>query len=164
MKNRDEEWTIRAGRPDDIKAIHGLIMDLAIYERAESEFVVSIEELTQDGFGPDAIYELIVAESGGEVVGMALWYVKYSTWKGKCGYLEDLMVADDYRKLGVGKALFEAVARESAKRGYLRLEWQVLDWNENAIGFYNRLGAELDGEWFNGKLTGEALSSYKSMQ
>ena len=161
MKNRDQEWMIRAGRPDDIEAVHALIVALAVYERAESEVVVGIDALTRDGFGPDAIYELIVAESAGKVVGMALWYVKYSTWKGKCGYLEDLMVADDYRGLGIGKALFDAVARESAERGYLRMEWQVLDWNEPAIGFYKRLGAGLDGDWLNGKLSGQVLANYR---
>ena len=161
MKNRDQEWMIRAGRPDDIEAVHALIVALAVYERAESEVVVGIDALTRDGFGPDAIYELIVAESAGKVVGMALWYVKYSTWKGKCGYLEDLMVADDYRGLGIGKALFDAVARESAERGYLRMEWQVLDWNEQAIGFYKRLGAGLDGDWLNGKLSGQVLANYR---
>ena len=163
MENDREEWTVRPGVVADVPAIHQLIVDLAIYERAELEVVVTLETLIADGFGPDAIYELEVAESGGRVVGMALWYVKYSTWKGKCGYLEDLMVAESPRGLGLGKARCEEVARTSAKRGYLRLEWQVLDWNEAAIGFYKRLGAELDEEWFNGKLTGDALSSYKEV-
>ena len=161
MENAKRAWLVRPGRPEDIPAVHALIVELAIYERAESEVIVGVETLMADGFGPDAIYELIVAEADGKVVGMALWYVKYSTWKGKCGYLEDLMVADSHRGLGMGKALFEAVARTSAQRGYLRMEWQVLDWNEPAIGFYKRLGAALDGEWVNGKLTGEGLARYQ---
>jgi GNAT superfamily N-acetyltransferase len=161
MENTPHHWVIRPGQPEDIPSVHALIVDLAIYERAESEVVNTVDALVADGFGPLAMYELFVAESAGEVVGMALWYVKYSTWKGKCGFLEDLMVAESHRGQGIGKALFEEVARASAQRGYLRMEWQVLDWNEPAIGFYQRLGAELDGEWFNGKLTGEVLASYK---
>jgi GNAT superfamily N-acetyltransferase len=161
MENTCVDWTIRPGRIEDVPAIHRLIVDLAIYERAESEVVNTIDALSADGFGPEAIYELEVAEAEGQIVGMALWYVKYSTWKGKCGYLEDLMVAESHRGLGIGKALFDEVARASANRGYLRMEWQVLEWNEAAIGFYKRLGAEMDEEWFNGKLTGEVLSDYK---
>ena len=162
MENTPLDWIIRPGQSDDIPAVHALIVDLAIYERAESEVVTTVDALTADGFGPHAIYELIVAESEGKVVGMALWYVKYSTWKGKCGFLEDLMVAESHRGQGIGKALFEEVARTSANRGYLCMEWQVLDWNEPAIGFYQRLGAELDGEWFNGKLSGAGLAAYQT--
>tara|TARA_B110000503_G_C7155321_1_gene417054 strand:- start:1227 stop:1715 length:489 start_codon:yes stop_codon:yes gene_type:complete len=162
MENTPLDWIIRPGQSDDIPAVHALIVDLAIYERAESEVVTTVDALTADGFGPHAIYELIVAESEGKVVGMALWYVKYSTWKGKCGFLEDLMVAESHRGQGIGKALFEEVARTSANRGYLRMEWQVLDWNEPAIGFYQQLGAELDGEWFNGKLSGAGLAAYQT--
>lgn len=158
--NTTPSYSIRAGRPDDIPAVHALICELAVFEKAGDEVSVSEQDLLADGFGNDAIFTLIIAEWGGEVVGMALWYEKYSTWKGRCGYLEDLVVRVTHRGKGIGKALFESCARAISMRGFLRMEWQVLTWNKPAIGFYQALGAELDPEWMNGKLSGEALREY----
>ena len=155
-------FSIRKGRPEDVAAIHRLIVELAIYERAEQEVTTNVDQLREDGFGDDAIYRLSVAEIEGEVVGMALWYEKYSTWKGRCGFLEDLVVRESHRGKGIGKALFLAVAEACAAADYGRMEWQVLDWNEPAIGFYKSLGAELDPEWLNGKLTREGLRALAS--
>ena len=161
MLDSNEGFVVREGTPDDVPAVHRLIVELAIYERAEKEVTNSEEQLLADGFGPHAIYRLFVAEHAGEVVGMALWYEKYSTWKGRCGFLEDLVVRKDMRGKGMGKALFLAVAKACAEAGYGRMEWQVLDWNEPAIGFYKSLGAELDPEWLNGKLTRAGLSALR---
>ena len=155
-------FSIRKGMPKDAEAIHRLIVELAIYERAEQEVTTTVDQLREDGFGDDAIYRLFVAEVEGEVVGMALWYEKYSTWKGRCGFLEDLVVRESHRGKGIGKALFLAVAEACAAADYGRMEWQVLDWNEPAIGFYKSLGAELDPEWLNGKLTREGLRALAS--
>jgi GNAT superfamily N-acetyltransferase len=155
-------FTIRKGTPEDAGAIHRLIVELAVYERAEQEVTTTVDQLREDGFGEDAIYRLFVAEIEGEVVGMALWYEKYSTWKGRCGFLEDLVVRESHRGKGIGKALFLAVAEACAAADYGRMEWQVLDWNEPAIGFYKSLGAELDPEWLNGKLTREGLDALAS--
>lgn len=151
---------VRQATTEDIPAVHALIVELAIYERAGDEVETTIEQLMKDGFGPERVFELFVAESEGMIVGMALWYTKYSTWKGKCGFLEDLVVRDSFRGKGIGRALFEAVAAECAKRNFGRMEWQVLDWNEPAIGFYKRLGAELDPEWLNGKFTRHGLKQF----
>ena len=151
---------VRSAIPEDMPAVHALIVELAIYERAGDEVETTMEQLTLDGFGPQAIFELVVAEWEGSLVGMALWYTKYSTWKGKCGFLEDLVVRDSYRGKGIGRALFESVAEECAKRNFGRMEWQVLDWNEPAIGFYKKLGAELDPEWLNGKFTRKGLKQF----
>jgi GNAT superfamily N-acetyltransferase len=140
--------------------VHALIVELAIYERAGNEVETTVAQLIEDGFGPERIFELFVAESEGAIVGMALWYTKYSTWKGKCGFLEDLVVRDEFRDKGIGRALFEAVAAECAQRNFGRMEWQVLDWNEPAIGFYKKLGAELDPEWLNGKFTRDGLEQF----
>ena len=126
-------FSIRKGMPEDAAAIHRLIVELAIYERAEHEVATTVDQLREDGFGDDAIYRLFVAEVEGEVVGMALWYEKYSTWKGRCGFLEDLVVRESHRGKGIGKALFLAVAEACAAAYYGRMEWQVLDWNEPAI-------------------------------
>ena len=155
-------FSIRKGMPEDAAAIHRLIVELAMYERAEQEVATTVDQLREDGFGDDAIYRLFVAEVEGEVVGMALWYEKYSTWKGRCGFLEDLVVRESHRGKGIGKALFLAVAKACSAADYGRMEWQVLDWNEPAIGFYKSLGAGLDPEWLNGKLTREGLSALAS--
>lgn len=160
MGNHTEVFTVRKGTKNDVKAVHALIVELAIYERAEQEVSNTVDQLLRDGFGEDPVYELLVAETEGKVVGMALWYTKYSTWKGKCGYLEDLVVQADVRGRGIGKALFLEVAKACAHRGYGRMEWQVLDWNEPAIGFYRSLGAGLDPEWLNGKLTKDELQTF----
>ncbi len=160
MGNHTEVFTVRKGTKNDVKAVHALIVELAIYERAEQEVSNTVDQLLRDGFGEDPVYELLVAETEEKVVGMALWYTKYSTWKGKCGYLEDLVVQADLRGRGIGKALFLEVAKACAHRGYGRMEWQVLDWNEPAIGFYRSLGAGLDPEWLNGKLTKDELQTF----
>lgn len=151
---------VRQATSEDIPAVHALIVELAIYERAGNEVETTVAQLIEDGFGPERIFELFVAESEGAIVGMALWYTKYSTWKGKCGFLEDLVVRDEFRDKGIGRALFEAVAAECAQRNFGRMEWQVLDWNERAIGFYKKLGAELDPEWLNGKFTRDGLEQF----
>ena len=160
MGNHTEVFTVRKGTKNDVKAVHALIVELAIYERAEQEVSNTEDQLLRDGFGEDPVYELLVAETEEKVVGMALWYTKYSTWKGKCGYLEDLVVQADVRGRGIGKALFLEVAKACAHRGYGRMEWQGLDWNEPAIGFYRSLGAGLDPEWLNGKLTKDELQTF----
>ncbi len=153
---------VRLATSEDMPAVHALIVELAIYERAGDEVETTVDQLTQDGFGPNAIFELFVAEWEGVLVGMALWYTKYSTWKGKCGYLEDLVVRDSHRGKGIGQSLFEAVARECAERNFGRMEWQVLEWNEPAIGFYKKLGGTLDAEWLNGKFTRSGLQRFRT--
>ena len=155
--------TVRLANESDMKAVHALIVELAIYERAEDQVDTTVSQLIEDGFGPNRIFELLVAEWEGELVGMALWYTKYSTWKGKCGYLEDLVVRDSHRGKGIGCALFEAVAHACAERQLGRMEWQVLDWNDPAIGFYKKLGAQLDPEWLNGKLTRQDLQRFLTL-
>jgi GNAT superfamily N-acetyltransferase len=151
------EFVIRKGKREDCPAVLKLIQELAIYERAEKEAELSVEELEQDGFGPHAIYELLVAEQHEQIIGMALFYEKYSTWKGRSIYLEDLIVTEKARGIGAGKALFNAVAQEAKRRNSGRMEWQVLDWNQPAIDFYEKAGAELDGEWINCKFRREDL-------
>jgi GNAT superfamily N-acetyltransferase len=155
--------TVRLANESDMMAVHALIVELAIYERAEDQVDTTVSQLIEDGFGPNRIFELFVAEWKGKLVGMALWYTKYSTWKGKCGYLEDLVVRDSHRGKGIGRALFEAVAHECAERHFGRMEWQVLDWNDPAIGFYKKLGAQLDPEWLNGKLTRHELQRFLTL-
>lgn len=142
--------------------MHALIRALAIYERAEQEHSCSLEQLTADGFGPKPLFECLVAETAEEgILGMALFYTKYSTWKGACLFLEDLMVYEAARARGIGRQLLENLMCIARDRKVGRLEWQVLDWNEPAIGFYERMGAILDPEWINCKLTFEQLQEFR---
>lgn len=146
----------------DMPAVHALIRELAIYERAEQEFVVTVAQLTADGYGAVPIFECLVAENETVgIVGMALFYTKYSTWKGACIYLEDLVVQENFRGFGLGKRLLEILMVLARDRKVGRLEWQVLDWNSPAIGFYEKMGAVLDEEWINCKFTFEQLQAFR---
>lgn len=151
------EFIVRKGEASDCAAVLALIRELAYFEKAPEEVEIDEDTLENDGFGENAIYDLFVAEKAGKIIGMALFYEKYSTWKGRSIYLEDLIVTEKERGIGAGKALFEAVAEEAKKRKSGRMEWQVLDWNQSAIDFYDKAGAELDGEWINCKFRSEDL-------
>ena len=149
---------IRRAGPDDVPAIVGLVYELAEYERAPDECHLTAEQLHVALFGPEPALFCHVAELDGEVVGCALWFLSFSTWRGVHGiYLEDLYVRPGHRGSGLGKALLVALAQECVRRGYERLEWSVLDWNTPAIDFYRALGAVAMEEWTVNRLTGEAL-------
>lgn len=152
---------IRPGNVDDVPAIHGLICELALYEKAPQEVTLSKEQLALDGFGQNPKYTVLVAEDEGNVVGAAICYEKYSTWKGSCLFLEDLIVTESHRGKGFGKALLDEVIRMARQMDAGRLEWQVLDWNEPAIKFYRAIGARLDEEWINCKLDHAQLTNYE---
>ena len=143
---------IRSGKPSDIPATLQLIKELAVYEREPDAVVVTEEELLEDGFGPHPYYGLLVAELDGSIVGISLYYYRYSTWKGKCLYLEDLVISEPHRGKGIGKQLFQATIDQAQKDKCRRMNWQVLDWNEPAIKFYETFKASFDGEWLNGYL------------
>lgn len=153
--------TIRKGTRSDVPATFRLIKELALYEKAPDQVTITLKELEEDGFGSNPIYGLFVAEIDAEVVGIALYYEKYSTWQGRCIYLEDIVVSETHRGKGIGHQLFQAVIGVSKERNAARMEWQVLDWNEPAINFYKKYNANLDGEWLNGKLTREQIQAYE---
>jgi GNAT superfamily N-acetyltransferase len=149
----------QAGRPDDVPAIYRLIRDLAAYERSLPQVTGTEDELRQTLFGPSPAIFAHVAEHEGQVAGFALWFLNYSTWLCRHGlYLEDLYVAPELRGEGLGKALLAELAALCVERGYGRLEWWVLDWNEPARGFYRSLGAVPMDEWTVHRLTGQALA------
>jgi GNAT superfamily N-acetyltransferase len=153
--------TIRQGLEADLPAAMDLIQELAIYERAPHEVTNTIEEMREAGFGQKPVFGFFLAENEvGEPIGLALYHLAYSTWKGTKLYLEDLIVTERYRRQGIGKLLFDTVARHAHQSGLKALNWQVLDWNEPAIQFYRKIGAALDPEWINCKLTGDYLQSY----
>ena len=149
---------IRPARPADVPAIYQLIVDLAEYERSGPEVTGTREDLHRSLFGPDPAVFAHVAEHEGQVVGFALWFLNYSTWLCQHGiYLEDLYVTPRLRGQGLGRALLAELAALCVERGYDRLQWWVLDWNEPALGFYARLGARPMDEWTVHRLTGEPL-------
>lgn len=152
--------TIRKALISDMPQVLSLIKELAVYEKAPNEVEVDVDTLERDGFGPDKIFDCIVAEKGNEVLGFALFYTKYSTWKGKCLFLEDFIVRESERGKGMGKLLFDQVVKVAKERKVKRMEWQVLEWNETAIGFYKKYNANLDPEWLNGKLVYDQLQSF----
>lgn len=156
-----ESITIRKGRKEDVSVVFKLIKELALYEKAPEQVTLTLNELENDGFGEDPIYGLFVAESGNQIIGIALYYEKYSTWTGRCIFLEDIIVTESQRGKGIGHQLFEAVLGVAKERNSARMEWQVLDWNEPAINFYKKYDAALDGEWLNGKLTREQIQEFK---
>lgn len=168
--------TIRRAEARDVPRMLELVKELAVFEKEPDAVTVTEQEMTDAGFGPDPVWWGWVAErsddqmirrsqddkdSGGmasrTIVGVAMCYERYSTWRGRVGYLEDIVVAEQARSLGIGERLFKACAAEAVERDYHHMTWQVLDWNEGAIRFYKRLGAELDGEWVNGRLDKEEL-------
>jgi GNAT superfamily N-acetyltransferase len=154
-------YHLRRGREADLPRVLALIQELAVYERAPHEVTNTLDMMRHDGFGPAPIFGFFVLESGGELLGLALYYTAYSTWKGRMLYLEDLVVTEAARRGGYGRLLFDAVVAEARRTGAQRLKWQVLNWNEPAIAFYKKLGANLDPEWFNGNLSAEQLAAYE---
>ncbi len=151
---------IRKGTPEDLSAVFDLVMELAIYEKAPHEVNNSIERMKDDGFGDKPVFEFFVAEVNGNIVGTAIFYYRYSTWKGKAIYLEDLVVKASERGNGYGKLLLDAIVNEAKVTNSKQVRWQVLDWNEPAINFYKKLGADLDEEWINCTLSEEQIANY----
>jgi GNAT superfamily N-acetyltransferase len=152
---------IRKGIISDAKAVHHMIHQLATYEKAPLEHTCTLEQFIADGFGPKPAYNLLVAELEHKVVGMMLYFDHYSTWKGKSIYLDDFVVDQQHRQHGIGKMLFDALLIICQEKQVNRLMWQVLDWNLPAINFYNKIGAQLDPEWINGKFSKEEIALYK---
>jgi GNAT superfamily N-acetyltransferase len=149
---------VREARESDLERILQLIVDLATYERAAHEVKTTIAQLRAALFGPQPAAYALVAESDERVVGFALYFRNFSTWEGVHGlYLEDLYVMPEHRGSGLGKALLISLAEVAIERGYARLEWAVLDWNQPAIDFYRGLGAVAMDEWTVYRLSGEAL-------
>jgi GNAT superfamily N-acetyltransferase len=142
---------IRTAQPGDEYAIMQLTHALAAYEKAPNEVVNTAEALAKHLF-EEKICTAFVAEIEQQIVGFALFYTNYSTWKGKCLYLEDLFVLPEFRRYKIGGQLFDAVVEEALLRKVKRMDWQVLDWNEPALEFYKAKNAMLDPEWINGRL------------
>ena len=141
--------TIRQGRREDLPRVLELIRELAEYERAGNEVTNTVQLMESDGFGSNPIFGFFVAENGEQIIGIALYYWRYSTWKGKRLYLEDIIVTEKERGAGVGKLLFDRTMHKSIEENCSGMMWQVLEWNAPAINFYKKYGSRLDDEWTN---------------
>lgn len=149
------EITIRVAVKDDCVRLLELINELAVYEKAPEEVTVTLEEFVNAGFGEKPVWKAYVAEENNVIVGFALFYTRYSTWKGCRLYLEDFIITEAYRGKGVGKLLFETVIAEARDHNYNGMTWQVLDWNEPAINFYNKYNAYIESGWLNASFSKE---------
>lgn len=146
------EIELRKAVKEDLPEVLSLIKELAEFEKQPQEVTITLPQLETDGFGHHPLYWIILAIHQQQIVGMSFYYIRYSTWKGRCLYLEDLVVKEAYKQKGIGSQLFEATIDEAKKMGAKLMTWQVLDWNEPAIQFYKKYHAELDDEWLNGKI------------
>jgi GNAT superfamily N-acetyltransferase len=154
---------IRLAQPADAEDIHRLIYELAVYEKSPEQMVATIDQINQSLFIASPVAFCHVAEVDGKIVGIALWFLNYSTWLGKAGiYLEDLFVQPEYRGHGIGKGFMQTLAQLCVERGYERFQWWVLDWNTPSIDFYQSLGAVPMDEWTVFRLSGDALKKFAS--
>lgn len=151
---------IRIGEKKDIPQVLELIKELALYEKAPQEVTNTVEQMGKEGFGEKPTYEMFVAEVDSKIVGIAVYFYSYSTWKGRCMYLDDIVITENMRGKGIGDKLFKRIIQKAKEENVPKLHWQVLDWNTPAINFYNKFNANLDPEWLNGKLTKEQISKF----
>jgi GNAT superfamily N-acetyltransferase len=138
---------IRKGQKEDMPAVLELIKELAIFEKEPDAVVVTVDDLVRDGFSNNPLFYTFIAEVEGEIIGMALYYYRFSTWKGKTIHLEDLIVKEKSRGTGAGYALYAEIMAQGKKDNVRRIEWNVLDWNTPAIDFYTKSGAKLLEDW-----------------
>lgn len=140
---------IRRAVKEDCSRILELVKELAVYEKAPDEVTVTLEHFTESGFGEQPVWWAFVVEADGIIQGFALYYIRFSTWKGQRMYLEDLLVTEEMRGKGLGKILFDRLIIEAKEKGLSGMVWQALEWNEPAINFYKKYNASFDGEWVN---------------
>ena len=141
--------TIRPARKEDCSRIMELVRELALYEKAPEQVTVSLEHFIESGFGEKPVWWAFVAEENNIIQGFALYYIRYSTWKGQRMYLEDILVTEEARGKGIGGLLMDRLILEAKEKGFSGMMWQVLEWNEPAINFYKKYQATLDPEWIN---------------
>lgn len=151
---------IRKGKPEDMKSVLELIQELAIFEKEPDAVLVTVEDLIRDGFGEKPLFHVFVAEANEKIVGIALYYYRYSTWKGKTIHLEDLIVKEEMRGTGLGSALYSEIMKQGKKDNVRRIEWNVLNWNTPAVNFYENSGAKVIEEWRVVQMDEEGINSY----
>ncbi|UNZ00028.1 GNAT family N-acetyltransferase [Zhouia spongiae] len=154
------EYIIREAHKEDMGSVRELIQELANFEKEPKAVEVTVDDLIRDGFGPQPAFHCFVAEVKSKIVGMALVYQRYSTWKGKTVHLEDLIVSEQMRGTGLGSALFSEVIKYGYQKGVKRIEWAVLDWNEPAIRFYEKNGANVMRDWDTVQMNEQAIKNF----
>lgn len=154
------EYHIRAARSGDMVQVLGLIRELALFEKEGKAVEVDTADLIRHGFGSEKLFQCFVAESGDSIMGMALVYPRYSTWKGPVIHLEDLIVSESFRGSGLGTALLDEVVKYGHQLGVKRISWEVLDWNETAIRFYEKKGARVMRDWDVVHLDEQGIQNY----
>ncbi|WP_213523800.1 GNAT family N-acetyltransferase [Nonlabens sp.] len=151
---------IREARREDFPRVLELITELAIFEKEPNAVEVTVEELEQNGLGEQALFKCFVGLYNGTIEGISLCYPRFSTWKGRTIHLEDLIVTEKMRGKGIGKALYDKVLRYAYNHGVKRVEWVVLDWNTNAVAFYERTGAAIIKDWYLVQMDQQSLATY----
>ena len=153
-------FTIRRGLKEDMQSVHNLIMELAIFEKEPDAVEITVDDLIRDGFSEKPRFKIFVAEENETIIGIALFYERYSTWKGKTIHLEDLIVTKKRQKIGAGKALYTAVLNYAYENDFNRVAWEVIDWNTNAIEFYKSTGATYLNDWSVVQMNKENLAKF----
>ena len=151
---------IRKGNSGDMEAVLGLIQELADFEKEPDAVLITVDDLIRDGFGTVPLFHVFVAEVENEIVGIALYYYRYSTWKGKIIHLEDLVVKDKMRGTGLGYALYSEIIKQGKRDNLRRIDWHVLDWNTPAIDFYEKTGAKVLRDWYVAQMDEESINNF----
>lgn len=151
---------IRKGNSGDMEAVLGLIQELAEFEKEPDAVLITVDDLIRDGFGSVPLFHVFVAEVENEIVGIALYYYRYSTWKGKIIHLEDLVVKDKMRGTGLGYALYSEIIKQGKRDNVRRIDWHVLDWNTPAIDFYEKTGAKVLRDWYVAQMDEESINNF----
>jgi GNAT superfamily N-acetyltransferase len=152
---------IRKGTAADMKSVLELIQELATFEKEPDAVVITEDDLIRDGFGTNPLFHVFVAEVDLKIVGIALYYYRYSTWKGKTIHLEDLVVKQSMRSSGIGYALYSEIMKQGKKDGVRRIEWAVLDWNTPAIEFYKKTGAKVLDDWRVAQMDEKGIAEFR---
>ncbi|AOW18269.1 GNAT family N-acetyltransferase [Polaribacter vadi] len=153
-------FTIRKGVENDMQSVHNLITELAVFEKEPEAVEITVNNLIEDGFSENPKFNIFVAEEENKIIGIALFYERYSTWKGKTIHLEDLIVTKSRQKIGAGKALYTAVLKYAFDNDFNRVAWEVIDWNKNAIEFYKSTGATYLNDWSVVQMNKENLAKF----
>lgn len=151
---------LRKGNPNDMQAVLDLIKELAVFEKEPHAVVVTVDDLIRDGFAENPLFHTFVAEVDNKIIGIALYYYRFSTWKGKTIHLEDLIVKEGKRGTGVGYALYSEIIRQGKRDNVRRIEWNVLDWNSPAIDFYKKSGAKILDDWLVAQMDEQGINQF----